>query len=63
MSRNTYRIIEETRKNLNLHYDMTQEDIKAILGHTNNFIAQMSDSFVFGYAMGLRAAEKEVNRR
>ena len=62
MERNLEKIISETRKNLNPRYDITVHDMTCIKESSNEFFDLISNSFLFGYAQGTKAARKELER-
>lgn len=61
MQRNTIKLIKETRGKLNNRFDMTVKDAENINAKRgNDLFGCMFDSFVLGYAQGMKAARKEV---
>lgn len=62
MERNVEKIIAETRKRLNPRYDITAHDMICVKESSNDFFDLISNSFLLGYAHGMKAARKELER-
>ena len=71
MARNIKKIVEERRGNISPRYDLTSVEMEylyRLTGDGNTVTADdlyeaLEQSFVYGYEMGFRAAEKEMEKR
>ena len=55
---NTLKTIDKTRGKINPNYDMTMEDIRTLYEKNISKVDAMLDSFVLGYAQGVKAQKK-----
>ena len=62
MITNTMKVIEETHGRINPRYDMCHQNILDIANHKSNKYEAIVDSFVFGYAQGMKAAKAEMKK-
>lgn len=62
MITNTIKVIEQTHGRINPRYDLCQENILDIANHKSNKYEAIMDSFVFGYAQGVKAAKAEMKK-
>lgn len=59
---NTMKTIEQTHGKINARYDMCNANILDIANSTSNKYEMIMDSFVFGYAQGMKAAKAELKK-
>ena len=62
MERNIDKLIEKTKGTIDVRYDMTNFDLKK-LSERKDSLSKIIDSFVFGYAQGMKAALAERKGR
>lgn len=55
--RNTIKLIKETTGKINVYYDMYASNMKDILNESREPADLIINSFVFGYAQGMKAAK------
>lgn len=55
---NTLKTIDKTRGKINPNYDMTMKDIITLYEKNISKVDAMLDSFVLGYAQGVKAQKK-----
>lgn len=55
---NTLKTIDKTRGKINPNYDMTMKDIRTLYEKKISKVDAMLDSFVLGYAQGVKAQKK-----
>lgn len=55
---NTLKTIDKTRGEINPNYDMTMKDIRTLYEKNISKVDAMLDSFVLGYAQGVKAQKK-----
>ena len=55
---NTLKTIDKTRGKINNNYDMTMKDIRTLYEKNVSKVEAMLDSFVLGYAQGVKAQKK-----
>lgn len=55
---NTLKTIDKTRGKINPNYDMTMKDIRTLYEKNISKVDEMLDSFVLGYAQGVKAQKK-----
>ena len=64
MIENTMQVIEKTRKGkINPTYDMTFKNVEDILENSTDYVGAVLNSFVFGYAQGMRATKAEIKKQ
>ena len=60
---NVLKVLSETKGTINRYYDATIDDIRAIKRKNDaDLFGSMCDSFVFGYAQGMKAAKTEMKK-
>ena len=59
---NTMKTIEQTHGRINPRYDLCKQNILDIANSTLNQYEMIMDSFVFGYAQGVKAAKAEMKK-
>lgn len=59
---NVMQLIEETKRSIDVKYDMSIDHIKDIKEQSNNFFDLISNGFIFGYAQGMKAAKANMKK-
>lgn len=60
---NTMKTIEETMRMINLRYDMTSKNITDIVNNASNRFEEITYSFIFGYAQGMKAQKAAMKKK
>lgn len=63
MVTNTMKVIEETRKKINPMYDMCIKNADDIFNSSTDSEGAIFDSFILGYAQGMKAAKAEMKKQ
>jgi hypothetical protein len=56
-------LITETRKKINPYYELTIGQLTEIYEANPGVVERMSNSFIYGYAQGVKAAKAEARRK
>ena len=60
--KNTVQLIEKTRWNIDIRYDMSLNHLNDIINQKNDMYDSIYDGFVFGYAQSFKAAQSIAKR-
>lgn len=60
--KNTVQLIEKTRRDIDIRYDMSLNHLNDIINQKNGIYDSIYDGFVFGYAQGFKAAQSIAKR-